>query len=655
MRRRWQALAGFITLGAVVFAGYWGSVPKPPADPNTLRSAAKGVGTGGNPKGDGQEWGMVTTPDEFVRMALADALTLPVQVRPYVRYLSVRDHEDLKHMRTCSLVMNLISRSSYISRPMPVAGGRLLRVDLRVYAPREGDLAEWLNLWERLSFDPNYSLLLTRDTLEFAGIDVRTLPKRTVRKPPPAKWKVTVPDGQPWSYPEWALKQGTLRDPQGGTYEIDVAPGKIPPGFVAVEQVEVGIQEGDVVRYDAPHVDPQAFKLLQAELKTTAPVCDHLYFKGRVLSTVKRGAVKADKGKVFETVFGGLYYEFRGARRGAGKDAGTDLDGFLERLGVGDGKAGSATALFDRLRSDMRLAVFRSGVTGKPREVSMFHVLSEKEGGSWGAITGDISDESIDVGDRPYANLLNPRREAREAIFPGPNGMPVYALFDGKGALQDEVPFNIAVDRTIPSPQTARLQGAESCIACHWKEDGWLQLTNDVTKLVGEQLDIFDDIGAGKKRMQPDTIDRLYGLYQGNFQKPLRRARDDMAETVLKASGPWEGSADQTDIVRLSGAYLTTEVRGWKYDLVTPKQACRELGYNVPEREAVNVLRRLLPPDGGSAVYGVVPEDPRIGGLLADLSIPRTDWALAYGYAAGRASKSPFGRSMARARRWLGN
>src|SRR5262249_53356829 len=155
---------------------------------------------------------------------------------------------------------------------------------------------------------------------------------------------------------------------------------------------------------------------LQAECHSAAPVVEGHYFMTRALSTIQ------DKG-VFKTVFGGLYYRLRGIKKSTVKGA-SDLDLFFQELGIGNIKAGlTQEKLFNDLRSDQRIAMFRSDITGKPREVSGFHTPADREGASWGAITGDIKDGDVDIGDRSFANLLTPRRQAREAIFPTRTGL----------------------------------------------------------------------------------------------------------------------------------------------------------------------------------------------------------------------------------------
>lgn len=641
-RRIIVLLAG---VAVVTFVGGQERVVSPPID--GTRSTKKA----------GDEVRFLQTPDDAVRLALVDALTLPHHARPYTRYLWIQDG-DTRSLRTSSLALNYISRASAVYRPMPVADGHLVRVDLRLWAPRDTDLDEWIRFWEELSFDPCFALLITRDTVDFADKALlASLPRReerrvrTVTKTLTRKVRKQVQekdvdgrllywakDGK-YDKSRPVMIEAVVDEPYEVTEEVD-------EGTVVLPLLGKGV---DVLRLNAHHIDPDAFVALQLLLSTAAPVVDHRYFKMRVLSTIKVANVNGkEEDTIFRTIFGGLYYEFRGVKKAKavlGKDTkATDLDLYFEKLGVGSIKAGlNQEQVFNDLRSDQRVAMFRSGVTGKPREVSMFHVLSEREGGSWGAITGDIGDENVDIGDRPYANLLNPRRKAREAIFPGPNSFHIFALFNGEGALQDEVPFNIAVDSTIPRPHTQRLQGAIGCIRCHGTDgsDGWKPLRNDVKRMV-KKVDLFDDLSdpnLKRRHSNSDVVDRLAGLYAGDFSKNLRRARDDLAEATLRATGPWKGSEDQLDVVKLAATQLAEEYNGYWYDGIDAHQALKEIGLLVPAKDAASTFERLLPPDVRVDLgLGFVPEDPRVAALKDDVAINRADFALAQAFIAERAA-----------------
>lgn len=581
----------------------------------------------------------LTSPDEAVRLAHADLFgTVSPTNYPYTRYLWVQDG-DRRSMRSSSLALNYISRGTSIQKPLPVSSGYLLRVDLRQYAPRDRDLYDWLHAWEELAFDPSFARIVTKDTVQ-KQVDRLVVRRVLVPGPQRRETKIINHPGGPYVYPDDSGRRHAHID--AGRYEVDLVFNGAPTEQNVTETVsQVLPDSADAVRFNAPHIDASAFTALQELTRSAAPVVEHSYFKSRALTAIK------DKG-VYRTVFGGLYYEFRGvkkAKEALGEDTkATDLDLYFEGLGIGSIKGGvTSDALFDKLRSDQRVAVFRSLVTGKPREVSSFHTPADKEGGSWGAITGDIKDGDIDIGDNPVANLLKPRRKAREAIFPSVTSFPIFGLFNDKGERQDEVPPDIAVDSTIPGPHTRRLQPAIGCIRCHGTDgsDGYKPLVNDVKRLLTVRgLDSFGDFGAGRAGATDfDTLDRLAGLYAGDFSKNLRRARDDLAEATLKATGPWEGGAgDQSDAAKIAATRLASEHAEYWYDMVDARKALREIGVDIPAADAVEMFRRLVSPDLRQA--GIILEDPRLGALRQGLSINRADWALSKSYAAERAQQS---------------
>lgn len=588
-------------------------------------------------------------PDDAVRLALADVLTLPVYDRCYTRYLFDPEGDKSKlGMRSTSVALQYISRASSIIRPVPVAGGLLYRIDLRWYAPRYKDLQEWSVLWENLAFDPMFSVLITKDTAKFfrdfdAG---RVLPHKEVhdvQQPDRIETRIVDHPGGDYTYPDDSGR--TVPGVAAGRYTVELR-----FKTSARRHERTSPPTADVVRYNSRAIDPVAFCRLQEEIHSQAPVTEHRYFKARVLNSIKDTAV-------FKQVFGGLYYEFASVRKAKdvlGQDTkASDLDLFFEDLGIGSIKGGvTADQLFDKLRSDQGIVMFRSKVTSGPREVLAFHTPSGKESGSWGAISGDIKAGKIDIGDRVFANLLTPRRDAREAIFPKANGFLIFGLFNGDGVRQDEVPFDIAQDYTIPRPYHQRLQ-IRGCITCHAIDgkDGWQGMVNEAKQLIARRgnsrlaLDIFDDRGV-KHRITADVIDRLAGRYTGDFSKPLRRAQDDLAEATLKASGPWEKSEDQTDVHKLFGQRLHDEYRSYWWTGINAHIALKELGLDVPKGKSLAVFGEILPPDPRGLVGNVYLEDPRIAAIAAGLEIERADWALAYANAAERAMRNPIYRKL---------
>lgn len=500
-----------------------------------------------------------------IALALKDALSLPIQDRHCIRYVWVPDgsHEA---MQVTSLVMNTISRATVIARPLPL-DKTLIRVDLRHYAGK--DLLEFKYAWGCLTFDPKFSLLITKDTLKFSELVVKSI-------------KVTGQDGK--------------------------------------ESVITTIDGSDVVKIVSPHIDQKNYAALSTILQSQAPIVDYRYLLIRALTTIQ------DKG-VYATIYGGLYYDFTGIKTGAKK--GTDEDVLFEQLGVGDVANGiTATKIFDRLRSDQRIAVFRSGITGRPRRADFLRTLVGLDSQSIISVTHDIRQQDIDIGTHPVMNLLAFKDAAREVIFEKTNGLHGFALFDGEGKRQDEVPPDIAPDHLVPAPHPTRLQPAIGCIRCHNKEGGWRTVHNDAKKLLTNLLDIFPN-------RKHDDIDRLAGLYAGDVErKLLPRGRDDYASATLLATGPWKaGKKDQTDIVAVTGEYVAKTYSDYWYSTVDAKQALIEMGLDPKD-----ALAKMLPPVP-LIVNGAIPEDPRIGALLAGLSINRSDWDLIYSFVASRRIK----------------
>lgn len=539
---------------------------------------------------------------DVLTLAIADCQQFSSIDRPFLRYIWVSD-SDIESAKALSLAVNILSRGSLIRRPVPVGLGKLLvlRIDIRHYAPKAKDLAEWVSTWEKLQFDPRLNILLTKGTLKFAAL----------------------------YFPDWHGTREVFEEriekvkdvwPGGPDDNGEVFPKGTPyflERVVKVKRVETfGIKDvKDLARIPQPVLADKLAEL-QSLTGSQAGLVTDRYFLYRALSTVQ------DTG-IFKEIWGGLYYEFSGIKRGAKK--GTDEDVLFETLGVGNVSDGvTAAKIFENLRSDQRAAMLRSKVSGNPRRIDFFRTLAGRLDNTQSliSVTHDLRTRDIDIDQHPIANLLDFQDAARETIFEKSNGLHGYALFDGKGKLQDAAPDDVVRDFSIPAPHSSRLQGAISCISCHEAQghDGWIPFTNDV-KTLTKKLDIFGDLSRGSKDLA-DTLDRLSGLYQGNPERALVKARDDYAASVLRATGPWKGSISQTDVVRLAGSKIVKMYRGYVYDLVNKDQAVLELGGDFGRPEIRG---------------GYIPEDPRIGSLRAGLSISRFDFDLVYGFLYGRA------------------
>lgn len=555
-------------------------------------------------------------PDDAAKMAAADARQLVAKIGPadmvFQRYVWMVDGE-AEDVKVLAKVLNEIGRSDVIARPDPLYGGKLVRIDLRQFAPKLNDLNDWLRIWEELRYDPSFSLLVTKGTIKLLAEGATTRVRKTVKVP--GKVLKTV---EPYVAVD------------GKTYDWKWVDGEKDE----VQWVEVSVKKAagvDVIRADSPAVDPRAWSMLRELLSTEAPVVDHRYFLARATASIR------DKGP-YRTIFGGLYYDFAGIVRDPKQ--GTAEDALYESLGLGRVADGfTAQKLFDKLRSDQRIAVFRSKVTGKPRRADVFPIPAVREYEAILSVTHDAGDADIDPTQHPILNLIEFEDKAREVIWVRANGTHGKALFDNKGALQDEVPPDVAKDHTIRAPFTGRLQAQISCIRCHEAEgsEGWKPLVNDVRRMLTGHTDVFGDLSLADDPAE-DAVTRIAGLYAGDPERRLRRGRDDLSEVVLRITGPWKGgNGKQTDVVMLAAKRLVQTIDRYQLDEVDARGFLRELGYDVKAEDAVATLKAILPPDPSGRVGRVVPVDPRVGALQVGLSVNRVDCALVYSFAAARA------------------
>ncbi len=610
---------------------------------------------------------LLPKPNDLLLLALEDSKTIPEYSRPFIRYLSVQD-SSIVARKVASLACAYINRAPGIYRPEVLYDGKLLRVDLRWLAKNDSDLRDLLVVWEEFQFDPIYALLITKGTLGFLTHETRKgLPKKVSKKL--STRTVTVKEAS------WREEKKTIHHNGGrlvwpddsGRSQENVSPGdwslvlrfKVPAITKTesfLETVELSVEDlddVDVIRFNAPHLNQQAIVDLQLLLNTQAPIVDWHYFLSRSLTSIK------DDG-LYKEVFGGLYYDLRGIKKAKtvlGKDTkATDLDLFFETMGIGNIKAGvTADKLFDTLRSDQRMVMYKSNITGNVREMTSFHTPNDQEGAAWGGITGDIERKRIDITDRQYANLLNRNFQAREALFPGPSSFIIAGLFDGNGNLLEKAADNVVHDSTVPEPFHTELQSIISCLRCHGaKEKGtdmWWPFESGIAKILkGRKIDIFDDLQGNPSFLNHDTISRIVGLYRGNFKKNLQRARDDAAEATLRATGPWDDNdlkvlnikaeLDQRDVVWVAHNALQQEYANYNYTLVTPRLALKRLGFEVGEKDAVTVFNALLPPDNRAEFGGIILEDPRLAPLREGIGILPADFLLFYSFLQERVQKT---------------
>lgn len=544
-------------------------------------------------------------------LALNHCNSCKPSIRHYLRYVWITD-ADPENVQETSLVANLVSRGAEIVRVLPVGESKkilLACLNVRDYAPRDDDKREWLEIWEDFQFDPAFNRLFTKDTLKFAAQSL----KGWRGKAWVARWRLVdcppyVENGQTFKK-RWTVS-GLLED-------ID---------FAAFDLKDV-----ELIRISCPTINPQLRADLEAATGSAAPLVTHGYLTFRAMATIR------DKG-IYDTIYGGRYYQLCGIKKGFKK--GTDEENFFEQFGgIGNVQAGvTAREIFEKLPSDRRAAKLRSDVTGSGRGAEFYNSLTGLL-----AITRDLKNQSIDIGNHPLANLAEFIYDGAECLFTKANGLQGGVLFDGQGGLVDEVPPDIAKDHTIPQPHTARLQMI-GCISCHWAEgsDGWKLFNNDVKTMTDKGFEVIGDT-SNLKRSVEETRARIKGLYQAMPSELLLTPRNQLARAVLKATGDWKDSKKaQADCVQFAGTKVVGVWRKYYYDMVDADTALREIGIGCDPKDAQRTLDTLLVADVRAAVNiqelneVVIPNDPRISALSSGIPISRVDWNFVRSFVAER-------------------
>lgn len=497
---------------------------------------------------------------------------------------------DLEGLKAISAALNYALRGLEARKPFAI-NRYLIRIDLRHWVRNDTDLNEIIKVWEEFRFDPMFSLILTKDTLRFAvGLDL---------------------------------------DKEKANFERIGADVK-----------------GDILRLEAQHLNPILFGALIGTAQTQAPIVHSDYFITRSLTTIKdQDKVEKDgkielKDNVYSTLYGGLYYDLAGIKTGFNK--GTDEDHILEDLGIGNVEQGvTADKLFEKLGSQHRAAMFKSGVTDKFRGMDLFQIPGGNKYLQICSISHDFLRKNIDIGSHAVANLgsLRGKDDAREGIFVKANGFHGFFLVNGKGVRQDAVPVSVATNKRIPGAATPELQPAIDCIDCHGTNGGWKPFKNDVLKAIKGGFDIFNDTSKIKLSRE-QIVNALAKEYTGDPEEHdsiLDRARKDYDKAVFAATGTWESSQTQADLVKRSSEKITKIHRDYRYREVDATFILKDLNIKDVKATSEESLKFAIPPIPIPNSDGSIPEDWRIGNVIAKVGILTTDYGLVRSIIARRA------------------
>lgn len=276
------------------------------------------------------------------------------------------------------------------------------------------------------------------------------------------------------------------------------------------------------------------------------------------------------------------------------------------------------------LNADQRVAMFDSGITGKPRRIDRLQGV----GGRWGTgavfQTWDLLDESVSPLQHPMYNLIAFKADGGEAIIEKQNGLHSYILYQADRTLVREAPPDLVSDHTIPGPPlgpgTKRLVAGISCIRCHNPQEGYHGAPNDVQRLLDSGVDITDDFLAGHPY---DAVVRIAGLYAGDFSRRLALARDDYVLAVRRATIQPGLPAGLS--VPEAGSLIAALYADHAWRRVTPEIAVAEVGR--PGED----FGSLFPPREGDNIV--------IAALRAGIPVRRADWEQVYAAAMEDLSK----------------
>jgi hypothetical protein len=94
---------------------------------------------------------------EYAALAAADVATLSPLDQPFQRYVAVADKSPAFYAAFCYGLNLAANRNPLLYRPVPIAGGALLRIDLRLLAAEEKDFESLFQAYEDLDeIDPYY-------------------------------------------------------------------------------------------------------------------------------------------------------------------------------------------------------------------------------------------------------------------------------------------------------------------------------------------------------------------------------------------------------------------------------------------------------------------------------------------------------------------
>lgn len=358
------------------------------------------------------------TPESSVLFALADLKTLPSNVQPFIRYLSLynipKEKRD-EYAKCVSFVVNSLStrRKIYIPEFVGASDKTVIRLNMKNY--------DWPGkAWEDLALKGSgprpfpepyfHTLIVKKADIEFETTTEKKMVKKefTRQVEKPVQIGVNSQNGKPF------YQNKTVDEIYEKEVEVEVE--------VKTPVKQINKQE---VLASAPWINADIVADFISLTQSEAPVLRADWF-------------------VINATLPPTYYNFL--------KLGKSLDDF-EKFAFTDLK------MAEEARSQDKAVILMSGVTRNNRRVRRSPSFAGS-GYYW---------QSFDVinstkNNRILEDLLSDKFDATELVASLPNGLQSYFLANGQKVRQDAAPIDIAIDSTSVDRV---VRSGRSCMICH--------------------------------------------------------------------------------------------------------------------------------------------------------------------------------------------
>lgn len=271
-----------------------------------------------------------------------------------------------------------------------------------------------------------------------------------------------------------------------------------------------------------------------------------------------------------------------------------------------------------KVNGDQRVAIAVSGVTASVRRVDRIQGIVGRfnSGAVWQ--TFDTKQDDGAIAKNPLYNLLSFVPDGGEAIIEQPNGLHAFVIYNAQRQLVRFADPELVTDYTVPAGNPCRLQPGISCIRCHGASKGLHPAPNHVRTLVESGTDILGQVDTPPDDLSK-VVDRLAGLYLGDFDKWIRRGREDYEEAIRRCTRHPEL---QAGISAETSAEILASIYGkYAYKKVDAGSATFELGFS-PGADAKVSFDSVVPLQEL--------RNPTVASLRAGIEVRRSSWEQVY-------------------------